>query len=49
MEHHTHAVVDFHAASCAVMEDIGKFEVAICRSGREDTAVTVRLVMKNIS
>ncbi|KAK7066236.1 hypothetical protein SK128_023517, partial [Halocaridina rubra] len=37
------AIMDFHAASCAVMEDIGKFEVLLCRSGRLDSRVSVRV------
>lgn len=40
---HQNAVIDFHAASCAVMEDIGKFKVALCRSGRLDNRVSVRV------
>ncbi|XP_066988084.1 sodium/calcium exchanger Calx-like isoform X8 [Macrobrachium rosenbergii] len=40
---HQNAVIDFHAASCAVMEDIGKFKVAVCRSGRLDNRVSVRV------
>ncbi|XP_069953412.1 sodium/calcium exchanger Calx isoform X5 [Cherax quadricarinatus] len=37
------AIIDFHSGSCAVMENIGKFEVAICRSGRTDNEVSVRV------
>ncbi|XP_037777233.1 sodium/calcium exchanger 2-like isoform X4 [Penaeus monodon] len=40
---HQNAIIDFHAASCAVMENIGKFEVAIIRSGRTDNEVSVRV------
>lgn len=40
---HQNAIIDFHAASCAVMENIGKFEVAIIRSGRTDNEVNVRV------
>ncbi|XP_045122490.1 sodium/calcium exchanger 2-like isoform X3 [Portunus trituberculatus] len=40
---HKNAIVDFHSASCAVMENIGKFQVAICRTGRIDTRVSVRV------
>jgi len=36
------AIVDFHASSCAVMENIGKFKVEICRTGRTDNLVNVR-------
>ncbi|XP_076058924.1 sodium/calcium exchanger 2-like isoform X3 [Oratosquilla oratoria] len=38
-----YAVIDFHAASCAVMENIGKFPVTICRTGRVDNLVKVRV------
>ncbi|KAF2361476.1 Sodium/calcium exchanger membrane region [Trinorchestia longiramus] len=37
------AIIDFHAASCAVMEDIGKFKVEINRSGRTDNVARVRV------
>lgn len=40
---HKNAIIDFHSASCAVMENIGKFQVAICRSGRTDSKVSVRV------
>ncbi|XP_068208798.1 sodium/calcium exchanger Calx-like isoform X3 [Palaemon carinicauda] len=40
---HQNAIIDFHAGSCAVMEDIGKFKVALCRSGRLDNRVSVRV------
>ncbi|XP_042238994.1 sodium/calcium exchanger 2-like isoform X3 [Homarus americanus] len=40
---HRNAVIDFHAASCAVMENIGKFNVAICRTGKTDNEVSVRV------
>ncbi|KAK3892304.1 hypothetical protein Pcinc_003849 [Petrolisthes cinctipes] len=40
---HKNAIIDFHSASCAVMENIGKFPVAICRSGRIDSKVSVRV------
>uniref|UniRef100_A0A0N7ZBH2 Calx-beta domain-containing protein n=1 Tax=Scylla olivacea TaxID=85551 RepID=A0A0N7ZBH2_SCYOL len=40
---HKNAIVDFHSASCAVMENIGKFQVAICRTGRMDNRVSVRV------
>ncbi|XP_018013270.1 sodium/calcium exchanger 3 isoform X2 [Hyalella azteca] len=40
---HVNAVVDFHAASCAVMEDIGKFQVEINRTGRVDNIARVRV------
>lgn len=39
---HKNAIIDFHSASCAVMENIGKFQVAICRTGRIDSKVSVR-------
>ncbi|KAB7507979.1 Sodium/calcium exchanger 2 [Armadillidium nasatum] len=37
------AIIDFHSASCSVMENIGKFPVQICRSGRTDNRVKVRV------
>lgn len=40
---HKNAIIDFHSASCAVMENIGKFQVAICRTGRLDSRVSVRV------
>lgn len=40
---HKNAIIDFHSASCAVMENIGKFQVALCRSGRMDSRVSVRV------
>ncbi|KAG0730061.1 Sodium/calcium exchanger 2 [Chionoecetes opilio] len=40
---HKNAVIDFHSASCAVMENIGKFQVAICRTGRMDSMISVRV------
>lgn len=40
---HKNAIIDFHSASCAVMENIGKFQVSICRSGKTDSRVSVRV------
>lgn len=40
---HKNAIVDFHSASCAVMENIGKFQVTICRTGKLDSRVSVRV------
>nr|XP_045601210.1 sodium/calcium exchanger 2-like isoform X3 [Procambarus clarkii] len=40
---HRNAIIEFHAGSCAVMENIGKFQVAICRSGRTDNEVSIRV------
>lgn len=40
---HKNAIIDFHSGSCAVMENIGKFKVALCRSGRLDNRVSVRV------
>uniref|UniRef100_A0A6A7FQT2 Sodium/calcium exchanger 2-like isoform X3 n=3 Tax=Hirondellea gigas TaxID=1518452 RepID=A0A6A7FQT2_9CRUS len=37
------AVLDFHAASCAVMENIGTFKVELCRTGRTDNVARVRI------
>jgi len=37
------AVIDFHASSCAVMENIGTFAVELRRTGRLDTRVSVRV------
>jgi len=37
------AVIDFHASSCAVMENIGTFAVELCRTGRLDNRVSVRV------
>ncbi|CAL4104637.1 unnamed protein product, partial [Meganyctiphanes norvegica] len=43
IKEYENAIIDFHAASCAVMEDIGKFKVSLIRSGRTDNRVTVRV------
>ncbi|XP_071540523.1 sodium/calcium exchanger 2-like isoform X3 [Panulirus ornatus] len=40
---HKNAIIDFHAATAAVMENIGKFPVAICRSGKLDSRVSIRV------
>ncbi|KAA0200576.1 Sodium-calcium exchanger protein 2 [Hyalella azteca] len=37
------AVIDFHAASCAIVENIGKFEVEVNRKGSMDHTVKVRV------
>lgn len=37
------AVIDFHASSCAVMENIGTFKVEITRSGRTDNIARIRV------
>lgn len=37
------AIIDFHASSCAVMENIGTFTVEVLRSGRLDHQVCVRV------
>lgn len=40
----SHAVVEFHAATCAVRESIGTFPVTIWRHGNLDPTVKVRYV-----
>lgn len=37
------AIIDFHAASCAVMENIGTFKVELCRTGRLDNVARVHI------
>ncbi|KAK6626785.1 hypothetical protein RUM44_009262 [Polyplax serrata] len=39
----THAVIEFHAATCAVHENIGSFYVTIWRHGNVDPIVKVRV------
>ena len=39
------AVIEFHAATAHVMENVGKFEVTVVRSGLTDTEVRCRSVM----
>ena len=38
------AVIEFHAATAHVMENVGKFEVTVVRSGLTDTEVRCRSV-----
>lgn len=40
--HDTHAVVEFHAATCAVRENIGSFNVTVWRHGNLEPVVKVR-------
>lgn len=41
-EENKHAVVEFHAPTIAVRENIGKFPVTIWRHGNLNTEATVR-------
>lgn len=38
----THAVVEFHSATCAVRENVGSFPVTIWRHGNLDPVVKIR-------
>ncbi|GAB6025946.1 hypothetical protein CHUAL_011915 [Chamberlinius hualienensis] len=38
-----HSIVEFHAATCCIVENVGKFPVTVKRHGITNTAVTVRV------
>ena len=42
METATKAIVEFNTSECAVMENVGKFQVHITRHGRMDNTIRVR-------
>lgn len=44
----THAVIEFHAATCAVRENIGSFNVTVWRHGNLEPVVKVRYVLNRI-
>jgi len=40
----SNAIIEFHAATCAVAENIGKFPITIMRHGNMEETVKIRLV-----